>query len=306
MKKIKSFTAFLLALLFTIGLTSACNKDAGSLPSLDGPPNESGDVIPDTDEAPDTDTGIEQPPSVPDATPPTTPTPPQEEAPPVSTPKPTPTPTPVKTYAKYIRCTGTNVNIRSGAGTSYTVLGSAQKGDTYTVLEEKNGWYKTYYRNKTAYIYASYASVFQLEKTNDKVEKVIAEGYKLLGTPYVYGAVRYHNGKGKLLAGFSVQKFDCSSLMQYVFYKGADVLLDVTTRTQVKQGKAVKKSELQRGDCLFFTNEDRQYNTGIERIGHVALYLGDNYILHTASDYACIEPISSYRWNFFIQARRFT
>ena len=43
---------------------------------------------------------------------------------------------------------------------------------------------------------------------------------------------------------------------------------------------------------------------GVERIGHVALYLGDNYILHTASDYAVIEQISSTRWGYYIEARR--
>ena len=137
------------------------------------------------------------------------------------------------------------------------------------------------------------------------MEKVIGEGYKLLGVPYVYGAVRLHNGKGKMLAEFSVQKFDCSSLMQYIFYKGAGVLLDVTTRTQVKQGEYVNPNDLQRGDCIFFTNEERQYNTGIERVGHVALYLGNNYILHTASDYARIEQISNKRWSYYIEARRF-
>jgi cell wall-associated NlpC family hydrolase len=93
--------------------------------------------------------------------------------------------------------------------------------------------------------------------------------------------------------------------MQYIFYHGADTIIGSHTRAQVKQGKYVKADELQRGDCLFFTNEDRQYNTGIERVGHVALYLGNNYILHTASDYARIEKITASRWKFFIEARRF-
>jgi len=137
------------------------------------------------------------------------------------------------------------------------------------------------------------------------VESVIEEGYKLLGVPYVYGAVRLHDGKGKLLSGFTAQKFDCSSLIQYVFYKGAGTLLNTTTRTQVKQGKYVAKKDLQRGDCIFFTNEDRQYNTGIERIGHVALYLGNDYILHTSSDYARIEKMTASRWKFYVEARRF-
>ena len=98
---------------------------------------------------------------------------------------------------------------------------------------------------------------------------------------------------------------DCSSLIQYIFYQGASILLDVTTRTQVVQGKYVHPNDLRRGDCIYFTNESREHKTGIERVGHVALYLGDNYILHTASDYARIEKMSAKRWNYYIEARRF-
>lgn len=213
--------------------------------------------------------------------------------------------TPVVTQTQYIRCTGNNVNLRSGAGTGYTVLGSAEKDTVYTVLGKTGNWYKTYYRNKIAYINASYASVFTLKKTDEETESVLEEGYKLIGVPYVYGAVRLHDGKGNLLGGFTAQKFDCSSLVQYVFYKGANTLLNVNTRTQVKQGVYVSRNNLSRGDCIFFTNEERQYNTGIERIGHVAIYLGDNYILHTASDYARIEKMSAKRWSFYVEARRF-
>ena len=175
----------------------------------------------------------------------------------------------------------------------------------YAIIGKTGNWYKTYYRNKVAYIYAEYASVFTLEQTHENVEKVIEEGYKLLGVPYVYGAVRLHDGKGNMLSGFTTQKFDCSSLIQYIFYKGADKVLQVTTRTQVTQGKYVAREDLQRGDCIYFTNEERQYKTGVEKVGHVALYLGNDYILHTASDYARIEKMSAKRWSFYIEARRF-
>lgn len=213
---------------------------------------------------------------------------------------------PVKKTVSYIRCTGDSVNIRSGAGTDFAVLGSAEKGTSYAVLGKTGNWYKTYYRGKTAYIYASFVSVFTVEKSeNEELESVLDEGYKLIGVPYVYGAVRLHDGYGNLLRGFSAQKFDCSSLVQYVFYKGADVVLRSNTRTQVVQGKYVHPNDLQRGDCIYFTNDERKYNTGIERVGHVAVYLGDNYILHTASDYARIEKISARRWNYYIEARRF-
>ena len=38
---------------------------------------------------------------------------------------------------------------------------------------------------------------------------------------------------------------------------------------------------------------------------YIALYLGKNYILHTASDYAKIEQISAQRWKYYLSARRF-
>ena len=217
-----------------------------------------------------------------------------------------PAPTPQAQTATYIRCVGDNVNLRSGAGTDYAILGQSEKGTMYAVIGKTGNWYKVNYRNKTAYLYSEYASVFTLKKsTNPAIEKVLEEGYKLLGVPYVYGAVRLHDGKGNFLKGFTVNKFDCSSLVQYAFYKGANKLLDVTTRTQVVQGKYVKPSDLKRGDCIYFTNESRQHKTGVERVGHVAIYLGDNYILHTASDYARIEKMTTSRWNFYVETRRF-
>jgi cell wall-associated NlpC family hydrolase len=305
MKKIKTLAAFLLSLTLLTPLF-ACNKE--NLDTSSPQISSSEEVSVDSENTPDSSSENEEEdePTMPTPTPIPTPTP----TPPVSAPSapsaPAPEPPAVSSKAQYIRCTGSNVNIRSGAGTSYSVLGSAEKGTNYIVLGQSGSWYKTYYKNQTAYVYASYTSVFTIEKSkDDETEDVIAEGYKLLGVPYVYGAVRFHNGKGKLLAGFSAQKFDCSSLIQYIFYKGAGVKLDVTTRTQIKQGKYVAKKDLQRGDCIFFTNEDRVNNTGIERVGHVALYLGDNYILHTASDYARIEQISQKRWSYYIEARRF-
>ena len=205
----------------------------------------------------------------------------------------------------YVNVLSDGVNIRSGAGTDYSVRGSAQKATMYALNGSSGGWYKTGYKNKPAYISNKYCEVVEMESSGDeKIEAIINEGTKLLGTAYVYGAVRYHDGNGKLLSGFKTSAFDCSSLMQYIFYKGAGVNLQLTTRTQIYQGKTVKKSQLQRGDLMFFTNESRKDNVGVERVGHVALYLGDNWILHTASDYAKIEQISAKRWSFFIQGQR--
>lgn len=291
MKILKNVIALVLALAFTAPTVSLfAQTENGGDEELFIPSDRVESVLPEQDDSTS---------SVPSPT--------EPEPNPTPTPEPEPEPEPPKiTYAKYIRCTGDNVNIRSGAGTDYSTLGQAERGENYAVIGKTGSWYKTYYRGKTAYIYAAYAAVLSIEESGDEeIENVIAEGYKLIGVPYVYGAVRLHDGKGKLLGGFTAQKFDCSSLIQYIFYKGAGTLLQVNTRTQVKQGKYVPPSDLRRGDCIFFTNDSRKHLSGIERIGHVALYLGDNYILHTASDYARIEKISPTRWNYYVEARRF-
>jgi cell wall-associated NlpC family hydrolase len=212
--------------------------------------------------------------------------------------------TPVKAVTSYIKITAEGVNIRKGAGTSYSTLGTAEKDTLYAVIGKSGEWYKTYYKNSTVYINAKYCVVVELESASKEVESVIAEGTRYMGVKYVYGATRYHDGDGNLIKGFTASAFDCSSLMQYIFYKGAGVNLQTTTRTQIKQGTTISKSNIKRGDLIFFTNASRQNNSGIERVGHVALYLGDNYILHTSSDYAKIEQISATRWGYYIQSQR--
>lgn len=197
------------------------------------------------------------------------------------------------------------LNVRSKATASSASLGSVDKGVYLLCLGEENGFYKTLYCGKTAYVSAKYVKLFTMKQSESlSVEAIIAEGCKWIGTPYVYGAVRYMDSNGNKLKNFTTNAFDCSSLMQYIFYIAASVRLQVTTRTQVTQGIKVGKDSLKRGDLMFFTNASRYSLKGIERVGHVALYLGGNLILHTASDYCKIEPISDLRWSYFLEARR--
>ncbi|HKL94461.1 MAG TPA: C40 family peptidase [Clostridia bacterium] len=215
--------------------------------------------------------------------------------------------TPETPKVTYIRAKIGLLSVRKGPGSQFSSLGTLDKGDMVVYVMEDDGWYSTYYRNQTAFISASsvYTEIVTMEASeNANIESVIAIGAKLLGTPYVYGAVRLHSGNGVLYTNFNITKFDCSSLMQYMFYYGANENLLMNTRTQVKQGSYVAKSDLVRGDLMFFTNSSRYYKTGIERVGHVAIYLGDNYILHTASDHAVIEQISATRWSYFIEGRK--
>lgn len=279
MKKLRYFFAALAASFITVIPLAACNY-ADDKNDKDGQNHIQDDNQSEVSQEPQTDLGAQTLP---------------EEA---TTPEKPNTIT-------YFTVTTDGVNIRSGAGTDYSVRGQAEKSILYCFSGDSGGWYKTDYRNKSGYVSSKYCTLVNMPSSqNELIEAVIEEGCKLLGTPYVYGAVRLHDGRGNFYKSFTVDEFDCSSLMQYIFYKGAGKLLDVNTRTQVYQGTTVERSQLKRGDLMFFTNAQRKNNKGVERIGHVALYLGDNYILHTASDYAKIEQISSTRWGYFIQGQR--
>lgn len=209
-----------------------------------------------------------------------------------------------ETEITYLVSNADGLNVRKGAGVGYPSLGTLDKGDAVLLLGEEGDFYKTKYYGTDAFVAKKYVEKFAIKKADEKIEKVIEKGCEVLGTPYVYGATRLHNGFGKINKGFSDKEFDCSSLMQYIFYYGANIYLQVNTRTQVFQGESVKKEEVKRGDLLFLTNDSRKDKKGTERVGHVALYLGNNYILHTASDHAVIEQMTAKRWAYFICARR--
>ena len=205
----------------------------------------------------------------------------------------------------YLISTVDGLNVRSQPDTSSSILGSLDKGDGVPMYEKTGNWYRTIYKRRTAYVYAGYVRELNVATGSDRIEAVISQGESLLGYPYVYGATRLHDGGGHLLSGFDDTRFDCSSLIQYIFYYGAGVNLRLTTRTQIYQGVHVDGDQLKRGDVIFFTNSSRRNNTGIERVGHVAMYLGNGYILHTASDHAVIEPLTPARQANYIEARRF-
>lgn len=95
-------------------------------------------------------------------------------------------------------------------------------------------------------------------------DQIIKTGEKYLGTPYKFGAP---SGQTNV--------FDCSSFVQYVYGKhGID--LPRTSRQQSKVGTTVPRSQLQKGDLMFFKTS----SSGGE-VGHVGIYAGDNKILHT-------------------------
>lgn len=100
-------------------------------------------------------------------------------------------------------------------------------------------------------------------------DSIIAEGMQYLGTDYVYGAERFND-----------KTFDCSSYVQFLYNKHG-IALGYNAREQALQGIEVPFINLRKGDLMFFSDEDFPNETGLNKVRHVGIYMGDGKILHT-------------------------
>ena len=93
----------------------------------------------------------------PESQPPSTTDPPTTTEPPTTTNPPTTTDPPAgQTKTGKVNTPGTTLNVRSGAGTSYAVIGSLKHNDKITITGESSGWYKITYSGKTGYVSAAF------------------------------------------------------------------------------------------------------------------------------------------------------
>ncbi|MEC0230361.1 MULTISPECIES: C40 family peptidase [Paenibacillus] len=99
-------------------------------------------------------------------------------------------------------------------------------------------------------------------------------------------------------AGTTTKGFDCSGFTRYVFDQfGID--LPHSSSAQDKEGFWVDKSDLRKGDLVFF-------NTGGKGISHVGIYLGNGEFIHSASDEGIVKNklSESYYAKRYVSARR--
>ena len=106
-------------------------------------------------------------------------------------------------------------------------------------------------------------------------QDIVNYARKFLGVPYIFG-------------GTTPNGFDCSGLVQYV-YKHFGINISRTTKTQINDGREVKRNELQLGDLVFPTND------------HVTLFIGNNQVIHAPQPGEVVKI--SKIWSFW-RARR--
>lgn len=151
-------------------------------------------------------------------------------------------------------------------------------------FRHSSGLYKVRFGNHSSYYAARIeAETLQQQKLIDSFFIVIPEAYaaariqksgkgdlraelvktakRFIGVPYRWGGSSSENG------------FDCSGLTM-VCYRLNGLNLQRNSRAQYKTGRFVKKSQLRRGDLVFFATG------GGKRVSHVGMYIGDGKFIH--------------------------
>lgn len=128
----------------------------------------------------------------------------------------------------------------------------------------------------------SYAS--SMGSTDSQVKAVLAAARTQIGVPYVWGG---GNAKGPTSGqgGGATKGFDCSGLMMYAF-GAAGYELSHSSRVQGTMGTTISGLDnALPGDMLFF---------GSPKITHVALYAGDNTLIHAPKPGDVVKEVPVY------------
>ena len=98
--------------------------------------------------------------------------------------------------------------------------------------------------------------------SSDVRQQLLRQFKRWEGTPYRYG-------------GSSLNGVDCSAFVQNTYRVKFNKRIPRTTRTQIKVGKRVKKSQLKVGDIVFFKTGRNSMHNGI--------YMGNAKFMHASS-----------------------
>jgi len=230
----------------------------------------------------------------------------------------------------YGRVTGSGVNLRSGAGTTYRSVGVASKGSKCYILGLNNGWYKVIYNSTVCYIRSDFVELTEIPYENQASPNSpkFFRGGKSTGVTPSAGALNGSVSSGsnpsapavpanvtgaQILAeaqkylgtpyvsgGASPSGFDCSGFVYYVL-KQLGFSPNRTPAAQFNQGTAVSKENLQVGDIVFFAGT---YTSGIS---HVGIYAGNGQFIHSPNSRSTVsysDLTSGYWANHYHGARR--
>lgn len=161
--------------------------------------------------------------------------------------------------------TADSLTVRSQDSKTSKSLGYVHKGDTVTIENSSNGFYQITYKGKTAYVSQKYVSSKKTtastktstNTSSSKGQQIANYATKFVGNPYRWGGTSLTKGA------------DCSGFIKAVYKKFGYNLPHSSSGLRSK-GTGVSYSNKKAGDVVCYS-------------GHVALYIGNNKIVHAAN-----------------------
>ncbi|WP_369901792.1 SH3 domain-containing protein [Bacillus manliponensis] len=186
------------------------------------------------------------------------------------------------------------LNVRSGAGTNYGVIGALSKGTKVQVLSEQSGWSKVNYNGKTGYIATKYLSQTPVSggqvtpptsgsnggnnngSTTSDMSALLAYAKSMEGVPYVWG-------------GTSATGVDCSGYIYHVYKKHG---YSISRQSVAGYWNSFQKtSNPQPGDLIYFQNT---YKAGPS---HMGIYLGGGTFIQSGDSGVKVASLSNSYWS---------
>jgi len=106
---------------------------------------------------------------------------------------------------------------------------------------------------------------------------VVTTALSLIGTKYTPGGNSLETG------------FDCSGFVQYV-YKAVGKDISRSSKTQIKDGDAIERKNMQAGDIIIWSTNSNDIPT------HASVYIGDNTIVHAINSSKGVQKTSVNSW----------
>lgn len=216
----------------------------------------------------------------------------------------------METMETKLMVTGTVLNVREEPSTECSVATKVNEGEYLEIVEEENnGWYKININNLVGYVSADYVKkintlpvaveivevqantqvssthssggytgpTFDTSTLDQTVSQtavdVINYAMQFLGNPYVYGGNSLTNGT------------DCSGFVKLIFAEFG-YTLPRCSADYVNAGTVIPYTSAKPGDILVY-----KYGN---RIGHVAIYIGNGQIVHASTPSGGIRIGSAY------------
>lgn len=188
---------------------------------------------------------------------------------------------------------GSSVRLRSGPGTSYSILGVYNSGTPLTITGTSGDWIAVTLNGVAGYVSSAYVTTDSGSASSGETasssggQLVVETAKKYLGYPYVYG-------------GMSPSGFDCSGFVNYVYKLCGYSMSRVASSIYYNNGTYVDKANLQAGDLVFFSNSS-------ESIGHVGIYIGGSQFIHASSGSTGViisDLDSTYYQTHYVGAKR--